>query len=677
MPRKIYILFVFFLYAVFGGSISLSAQINTEQVLRIGANTNYFEDYVLSIQYFNQVIAVNPKLAKPYFYRAIAKLNLEDFAGAEVDATLAIERNPFITDAFEVRGVARQNQGKNSQAINDYDRVLEMMPDSRGVLFNKAMAQTETKDFKGATETFETLIRKFPRFDNAFIGRSRLKLLMKDTIGAKEDIDKALGLNTSSINAYLIRADIYINSDKDYKSALTDLNTVIRLNPEFAGYYVHRAYLKYMTDDIYGAFEDYEEALKRDPLNKVARFNRGLLRAEVHDTNNAIDDFSAVLEMNPGDYKTLYNRSLLYAEIGDYNHALSDINKVIEAFPDFAAAYFLRYDINRRNGKLSAAEKDYNKSLALAKTDMRVPTDREFAGLSDESDYESDDASSETPRRTETQEQVKKRFSSLTTMSTDYENEGRVATIRGKVQDQDLRVELEPLFIITYYTSPSEIKLNNEYIREVNDLNATGLLRFILQVTNHEAGIKDPSADERHRSSIEFYNSYIANHSPRAIDFFGRAMDFYTIGDYSNAIKDLDKAISLTPDFALAYLLRSQVKYISKLQDNHEGKRNIISPDEITDIISDIDFAIKFSPFMPIAYYNRAVILSQAGMLEDAVKDFSKAIELKRNFGEAFYNRGYVYLTMGDKDKAFPDLSHAGEMGIVPAYSLLKRMTAN
>ncbi|MDE5646564.1 MAG: hypothetical protein K2I57_01875, partial [Muribaculaceae bacterium] len=69
------------------------AQINTDQVLRVGQNALYFEDYMLSIQYFNQVISAKPYLAQPYFLRSIAKLNLEDYQGAEADATLAIERN--------------------------------------------------------------------------------------------------------------------------------------------------------------------------------------------------------------------------------------------------------------------------------------------------------------------------------------------------------------------------------------------------------------------------------------------------------------------------------------------------------------------------------------------------------------------------------------------------------
>ena len=71
------------------------AQVNTDRVMAIGRNALYFEDYVLSIQYFNQVIRAKPWMAEPYFYRAVAKLNLDDFQGAEEDCTLSLARNPL------------------------------------------------------------------------------------------------------------------------------------------------------------------------------------------------------------------------------------------------------------------------------------------------------------------------------------------------------------------------------------------------------------------------------------------------------------------------------------------------------------------------------------------------------------------------------------------------------
>ena len=81
-----------------------SAQINTDRVMAIGRNALYFEDYVLSIQYFNQVINAKPYLSDPYFYRGLAKINLDDFQVADREWSEDIESNPFLLSSYQVRG---------------------------------------------------------------------------------------------------------------------------------------------------------------------------------------------------------------------------------------------------------------------------------------------------------------------------------------------------------------------------------------------------------------------------------------------------------------------------------------------------------------------------------------------------------------------------------------------
>ena len=127
-------------------SLSCLAQINTDQVMRIGKNSLYFEDYILAIQYFNQVIKAKPFLAEPYFYRSVAKITLEDYSGAEEDASQAIERNPFIVDAYEVRGVARQNMHNFAGAIADYDEGLKLLPNKKSFIMNRAVCHAELKN---------------------------------------------------------------------------------------------------------------------------------------------------------------------------------------------------------------------------------------------------------------------------------------------------------------------------------------------------------------------------------------------------------------------------------------------------------------------------------------------------------------------------------------------------
>ena len=126
--------------------LQAQSQINTDQVMNIGRNALYFEDYLLSIQYFNQVVKSKPYLAEPYFFRAIAKLELEDYKGAEEDCTLAIERNPFIVDAYQVRGIARQTLKDLKGAIADYETGLKYLPEHKTFLMNKAVCEESLKE---------------------------------------------------------------------------------------------------------------------------------------------------------------------------------------------------------------------------------------------------------------------------------------------------------------------------------------------------------------------------------------------------------------------------------------------------------------------------------------------------------------------------------------------------
>lgn len=659
--------------------VRLKAQINTDQVMRIGQNALYFEDYMLSVQYFNQVIAAKPYLAQPYFFRAIAKYNLEDFQGAEEDATLAIERNPYITDAYEVRGVARQNSGKLKEAIADYAKALTLLPHNRGILLNKALAEEELDDFESARSTYESLLRLYPRFANGYVGRAKLNLEVADTTAAVTDLDKALELDKNIVNAYILRADIAMSQKKDFKQALEDMNEAIKLQPRNAGFFINRAFLRYNLDDYFGAMSDYDYAISLDPLNSVAYFNRGLLRAEVQDRDHAIADFSKVIQLNPDDYRALYNRSMLNKELGNYQSALNDIDKVVDAFPDFEGVLFSRFQLYEKLGKRKEAEKDYNKAIALSK---KAPKEIKAPGSTETS------AKEVTGNEDVPDELVSKRFSSLLTVenSHDVEREYNSKNIRGRVQDRNIPVELQPIFAPAYYASTTQLNETPYFIREVDDLNSTKALRFLLQVTNTEQVLSDENEIKTHFESIENYNRIIKDSTPRSIDYFGRGMDYLTIRNYSAAIKDFTKAIEEIPDFTIAYLMRAIARRNELLAEQNSsngeisnGKEDftpatVIVQGKLRDMLSDMDKVISLSPRMAFAYYNKGVILAESGDLTSALSLFKTATELMPELGEAYYNIGYIYMKLGQREKGIEALSKAGELGVIPSYNLLKRM---
>ena len=81
--------------------LTISAQFNVEHLVANGRNALFFEDYVLSIQYFNRVITYKPFLYEAWYYRGMAKFYLDDYSSAENDCSEAIRRNPYIADIYD------------------------------------------------------------------------------------------------------------------------------------------------------------------------------------------------------------------------------------------------------------------------------------------------------------------------------------------------------------------------------------------------------------------------------------------------------------------------------------------------------------------------------------------------------------------------------------------------
>lgn len=701
--------YILFLIGILTAAPRVSGQINAEQIVKVGQNALYFDDYVLSIQYFNRAIAAKPYMAQPYFFRAIAKLNLEDFRGAESDATASIERNPFVPEVYEVRGVARQNLGKLRGAVEDYDRAMELLPNNRNLMFNRALAIQQLGETDSARMAFDRLIEIFPGYANGYVGRARILIEKSDTVGALADLDHALDINSKMANAYVIRASIRMSSPEGYGQAENDISEAIKLEPKQSDLYVNRAFLRYNRDDYFGAMADYDYALQIDPINIPALFNRGVLRMESRDNDRAIKDFSQVLDLDPEDYRALYNRVILYTETRNYRAAMADIARLIDRFPELPEAYYMRSDINRRQGKMGAAEADYKRALALAKALPRAGSpeakalSESAAKVGSSGAYpSSQDAGTPTDESGSGEElsaeTVARRFTALRTidrdvdLQQDFVNQG----IRGRVQDRDRVIALEPMFALGYYSSSTNTVADaRSYIKEVEDLNATHALPFLLMVGNKGLTPSDESLLDRHFASIENYNKLMANGEPRAIDFFGRAMDYMTLRNYPAAIADLDRAIALTPDFAMAYFARGIARYDmlrssggGSLSGASAGAASAGVPSgrgagiipsaamnpELRNVISDFDQAARLSPALAFAHYNKANTLVELGDLTSALASYRKAVELKPDFGEAYYNLAYVYFQLGNQAEGTANLSKAGELGVVPSYNLLKRM---
>ena len=124
--------------------------------------------------------------------------------------------------------------------------------------------------------------------------------------------------------------------------------------------------------------------------------------------------------------------------------------------------------------------------------------------------------------------------------------------------------------------------------------------------------------------------------------------------------------------------MRAQARYGRYLLGYEQGDgaaRQALLRKDLDDIAADYRKVLELSPRTPVAYFNLGNIYFEMEDYDLATEAYNKAIELKPDFGEAYYNRGYISLRNGHRGAGIADLSKAGELGIVPAYNLIKRIS--
>ncbi|RPH90061.1 MAG: serine protease, partial [Chroococcales cyanobacterium metabat2.561] len=116
--------------------------------------------------------------------------------------------------------------------------------------------------------------------------------------------------------------------------------------------------------------------------------------------------------------------------------------------------------------------------------------------------------------------------------------------------------------------------------------------------------------------------------APRAFLYVIRGSNYSLQKKYELALDDLNKAMKLNPNYALAYSGRGELYY-------YQQKYELA--------LADYNHAIEINRNFAEAYNNRGLLYYDQQKYELALADYSKAIDINRNFAEAYLGRGVVY----------------------------------
>lgn len=213
-------------------SLSLAGLSQSKKEFVESGNTKMVNhDYLGAIRDYNQAIELDPDNSDIYFSRGFTKM-ISSIDGAEEDFKKTIELKPNHAKANYFLGLFNYDNKKYLEAVSYLDKAYESSPEG-----------IET-DF---------LCRHF------FVMRGKAKLMIKDFIGAMQDLNKAVEKDPADPEAFMGRGAVKFMLE-DYRGAIQDYNKAILIDPKHTKAYLSRGLSKYFLSDLEGACLDWSKA---------------------------------------------------------------------------------------------------------------------------------------------------------------------------------------------------------------------------------------------------------------------------------------------------------------------------------------------------------------------------------------------------------------------------------
>ncbi len=113
----------------------------------------------------------------------------------------------------------------------------------------------------------------------------------------------------------------------------------------------------------------YLEDRTATPQNlAVAHVNRAVAYSLRRGFDQALSDYGAAIRLDPENPLAYYNRGNLHFDRGEHAKAIADYTSAIERDPSFALAYLNRGLAHERTGRNDAAAADYRQALSMQPT---------------------------------------------------------------------------------------------------------------------------------------------------------------------------------------------------------------------------------------------------------------------------------------------------------------------
>lgn len=243
---------------------------------------------------------------KTYSDSIVTAINSAGPKYKELSAVIAInELENYDPSKSKVNEGALKIFGQASQGINRaekiilYSRAISLDSNFTAAYYNRGVCYYEQGNYGNAAKDFNKVLNLDNGYFTSYKFLGNISYNSGNYREAAKYFSEALKYDISD-TLFLCRG-LCNQKIKQYRQALTDYSSVIKLNPNFHEAYKNRAQC-YLAVKLYdNALQDFRKLIKFEPYNSVYYYNLGFIYSVRNDWNKVVEAWEKGLTVNPGD----------------------------------------------------------------------------------------------------------------------------------------------------------------------------------------------------------------------------------------------------------------------------------------------------------------------------------------------------------------------------------------
>ncbi|XP_006152426.2 tetratricopeptide repeat protein 6 [Tupaia chinensis] len=641
----------------------------------------HLDNYTEAVQYFSEVIRINPLHIQSYICRAEAYYKLHKWKKAVNELSQAIHLQPDGIQLYIMRGqyllmmkcydlakftiyqVAEMNKGlieltpiqqaliysfceNHDKAIEVLDGISSSRPDITMYAL-LAKAHLKAKRTKEAMKMFKKALEVFSLSDKGpnavatsadclynlglcYLEEGNLQM-------AFEFFTKAVKTNPDFAEGFYQRGLCKIKLQKD--NSILDFNRAITINPKHYQAYLSRVAFYGSKGRYSKAILNCNEAIRICPESVRAYLYRGVLKYYNKAYKLAITDLNIAVNMDKNNYVAFYNRALCYTKIKEFQMALIDYGIVLllDAGKTVTLNTFInRGLIYRELEQYAFALEDFKQAAVLSQTDVNLCHATAMCHHRIKEFEEAVDFFTWALK-------INSHFlDAYVGRGNSYMEYGHDEATKQAQKDFLKALHLDPTYTKARISLGYNLQTQGKFQKAWNHFTIAmevdpksylaheGRAVVCLQMGNNFAAMQDINEAIKINATAEFLTN--------------RGVIHEFMGQKQNAMKDYQAAISLNPKYSLAYFNAGNIYF-------HHRQFS-----QASDFFSK---ALMFDPENEFALMNRAIANTILKKYEEAKEDFACVIKSCPSWAAVYFNRAHFYCCLKQYELAEEDLSKA------------------